>query len=137
MRVSFRSMVAAAALVLGLGSTAQAAGTWNAFALDYEGGYGYGLGLDSEQEAKDAALKECAKRTCEVVFSAESECIAVADNRDDGYWYGYAWGKTLTGTETIALGYCLENDKGECAPLGSACISDRPVASDDGGKNKL
>jgi hypothetical protein len=118
-------------------SGAEAAGTWNAYALDMKGGYGYALGMDSEREAKAAAVKDCGGGVCEAIFAIESQCIAVADYDGNEYWYGYAYGDTQRGTELIALGYCLDSNKGECTPLHSICLGSQSQVPSETGKSKL
>lgn len=117
--------LAGAGLALLLSGGAGAA-EWNAYALDMKGGFGYALGAPDQAAAESAAMSRCGDAACQIIYSGESTCMAVADSPENNYTYGYSFGKTKAGNEAIALGYCLEGEVQNCEPLHSVCIGDEP-----------
>ena len=134
------SLLAFSAIAVPMFCSSVQAGTWNAYALDMKGGFGYAVGAETEDEAKATALDTCSGTSCEVIVSVESQCIAFAQSITDEYWYGYAYGETMLGTETIALGYCYDTGHDTCMPAHATCIGADPatdVGTDQPGKSKL
>jgi hypothetical protein len=101
---------------------------WNALAIDLTGVYGLAMNQASEQEATDLALKECGSNDCQLLTSIQSQCLSLADNTayiaDEGYTYGWSYGQTRLGTETIALGYCYDSNSTNCVTATTMCLDE-------------
>jgi Domain of unknown function (DUF4189) len=101
---------------------------WNALAIDSKGASGFAMNQSSEDKANALALKECGGGDCEIMTTIQSQCLSLADNAavmaDEGYLYGWSYGQTRLGTETIALGYCYDSNTTNCVTAQTQCIDD-------------
>jgi len=110
--------------------TAPASATWIALAASGDGAYGFTVQpvpgqRDQRSEAIGQALSQCGKPSCRLEFVENMKCLAYAESRDGGYWYGDGYGHSERDAVNIALHGCqLGAPAGTCRVIRSACNDD-------------
>jgi hypothetical protein len=96
-------------------------GQWAAIAADGKGRWGYGTKFDSADGARKAALAGCGSG-CKVEISAQNRCIAYAESKAGGYWYGASIGRTQNAVTAAARNACAAGaPKGSCKVVRVLC----------------
>jgi len=98
--------------------------TYTAIAIAVNNGklirWGKSWNKSSLYEAKQAALKGCARSECKVIITGENQCISLAKvkNKDKG---AYQKSNTYYEAEVGALNRCKNRDSGECFTVATVC----------------
>ncbi|MGH6815948.1 MAG: DUF4189 domain-containing protein [Hyphomicrobiaceae bacterium] len=92
--------------------------TWGAIAVDGKGSWGWAHGGNNKAGAANTAVSGCGAPGCRAVMVVRAKCIAFADSRSGGYWYGHAFGPTNGAVTNAARSFCHEAG----APSGSCRI---------------
>jgi hypothetical protein len=109
----------AAGFLIGSIAAAAAAG---AFAVGACGAYGYGYDFPKVMDARSAALKKCAGRSCKVVGVIRRGCAAMAvDARNLCGPYGWAINTHLGKAENASMRRCHDFGGRECVVRAWAC----------------
>ena len=97
-------------------------GPWAAIAADGNGGWGSAVGQPSQDEARNAALKDCGGSACKILDALQSRCIAYVESRQGGYWY-FDWiGPNESNVQNNALNACNKKaPAGSCKIVKSIC----------------
>ncbi len=97
-------------------------GPWAAIAADGNGGWGSAVGQPSQDEARNAALKDCGGSACKILDALQSRCIAYVESRQGGYWY-FDWiGPNESNVQNNALNACNKKaPAGSCKLVKSIC----------------
>ena len=117
--------VATAAVLFLLSSgdraTAQSQG-YAAVAVDGHGGWGASLGQSTPKLAGADAVRRCGG-DCRVVMTGRGRCVAFADSKRGGYWYGHAYGTSAAAVQKIAMQGCSAGaPAGTCRVLHVNCV---------------
>jgi hypothetical protein len=117
-RNSAIALVTAYLLIAGIG-TAAAAG---ALAVGACGAYGYGYDFRKIGDARRAAMKKCAGRTCRVVGVMRRGCAAMSiDAKNPCGSYGWAINPHLGRAENASLRRCYQFGGHQCVVRAWAC----------------
>jgi hypothetical protein len=117
-RSSARGAVTAAALLAMIGA-AQAAG---AFAVGACGAYGYGFDFHKAADARNAAMRKCIGKNCQVVGDLRRGCAAVSiDAKNPCGSYGWAINAHLGKAENLSMRRCSQFGGRACVVRGWAC----------------
>jgi hypothetical protein len=92
---------------------------WAAVAADGQGRWGFAVGMQSEADARSGALGGCGSASCKIEGIAQAECIAYAESRSGGYWYGLGVDHTKWLVQSVAQGGCSKG-----APAGTCKLVD-------------
>lgn len=113
-------VVAAAAVLLGIGTAAvNAAG---AIAIGACGAYGYAYDRPNFVQAEAAALRRCGARDCRLVATVRRGCAAFAvDAKDLCGAHGYAVAPRLARAQNAALKQCYTHGGKDCVVRAFAC----------------
>ena len=96
-------------------------GPWAAIAADGKGRWGDAVGQPSQDEARNAALKDCGSG-CKVLDALEASCIAYAESRQGGYWYFDWLGPNESVVQNNVLNACNKKaPAGSCKLVKSIC----------------
>jgi tetratricopeptide (TPR) repeat protein len=112
-------------------------GQWAAVAADGSGRWGSAVGQPSQDEARNAALKDCGGSGCKVLDALQASCIAYAESREGGYWYFDWLGPNESAVQNNVLNACNKKAplgscklvKSNCAPGSASRASADPSAS--------
>jgi hypothetical protein len=97
-------------------------GAWAAVAADGKGHWGFAVGQQSEAEARTKAVQGCSQPACKVAMAGQGACIAYADSRAGGYWYGVSIVATKWYAESVAKDWCAKGaPRGTCKVARSVC----------------
>lgn len=104
-----------------LPGTASAEG-WKVYAADGQGHFGWAARpVDSNSHisiaAREASLG-CQQTSCRVVMSVTAQCMAFAESRMNGYWYGHAFGPDIGTATANAVRFCKDPS---CRVIHSFC----------------
>jgi len=104
------------------------AGDWGALATSPNADYGWAKNYDTEDDAEDAALKECRKYSseCTVKRSFRNVCISVATSTNGAM--GWAWGYSREEGNRRAMDECRNNRGRGCRLAERFCTGN---ADDD------
>jgi hypothetical protein len=114
--------LALAALVVGPGSALAAAG-----AIAYDQGNGkYGLAWNkpTQQEASDAAKKDCGSDNCKLIPVPGGKCAALAtgaDPKESNNAWGVSIRESKAQAELAAMQNCQKRTSSQCKIRGSEC----------------
>jgi len=99
--------------------------TWGAFAESVSSGLvGVSVGEMSKDEAEQVALKRCASegdRDCEISFSYENQCAAIAHPSSGKGRAHVASAATEEEAFSIAIAKCIDTGGGKCVRFYSDC----------------
>jgi hypothetical protein len=110
------SLFAGAFFVLS-GAAAQAQDRWAAIAIDGAGHWGYAYGKPNRPSAESGALGGCGAPGCKIESAEQARCLAFAESRAGGYWYGMGYGATEDAVVSTAKGGCSAG-----APAGTCQV---------------
>jgi hypothetical protein len=100
------------------------AGPWGALATSPDADYGWSKNYDAEDDAEDAALRECRKysRECTVKKTFRNVCISVASATNGAM--GWAWGYSRSEGNRRAMDECRANRGSSCRLVERFCTGD-------------
>ena len=113
--------LAISALLAGTAAT-PAFAEFGAFARD-QGTNKIGLswGKQTQRQADDAAMKDCAESSCKIVFRTRAkQCSAVATAEQGDAW-GASFRPQKDAAELAAMNDCQKRIKGQCKVRASGC----------------
>jgi hypothetical protein len=117
------SLLAGAFFVLS-GAAAQAQDRWAAIAVDGTGHWGYAYGKPDRLSAESEAFGGCGVQSCKIEFAEQARCLAFAESRAGGYWYGTGYGASEDAVVSTAKGGCSAGaPAGTCQVLKVVCGS--------------
>jgi Domain of unknown function (DUF4189) len=96
---------------------------WSSIAVDdkagssHWGSWGWAHNFAGKGEAIVAALNACSSLNCRYLFINEKKCIAYAESRAGGWWFGYAAGSHRASVKALAMSGCAGS-----APAGTCRI---------------
>ncbi len=112
----------AAALAAALAVSSTAAGAHGALAVGACGSWGGGWSFDTEDAARERALRECRGRNCRIVTTFSGLCAAFAYDRSrDCGAIGWATRATRAEAERDAIRQCEAAGGRECHIRGQFC----------------
>jgi hypothetical protein len=112
-------VLAAAVLLAAMTVAAAAAG---AFAVGACGAYGYGYDFRNATDARTAALKKCAGKTCKIVGLMRRGCAAVAvDAKHPCGAFGWSINSHLGKAENASMRRCHQFGGRNCMVRAWAC----------------
>jgi hypothetical protein len=90
---------------------------------DATGKYGLSWDKQTQQQADDAAMKDCAEGACKIIFRTKPrQCGAIATSEKEG---STAWGGGVKGTrdaaQLAAIQDCQKRTKGQCKVRAAGC----------------
>lgn len=100
-------------------------GAWSAFATDGRGHWGLAAHRGKLNLARTSALKACggSEKGCNVFWTTSHRCVAYAESRAGGYWYGAGGGNSETDAERNAIHFCQSGaaPPNSCKARGAQC----------------
>jgi len=119
-----RTTTMMAALALMLTAAAPAFAAAGAIAYDESNGkYGFAWNKPTQQEANDAAKKDCGSDKCKLIPVPGGKCGALATSADPKE--SSAWGASVregkAEAELAAMQNCQKRTSGQCKIRGSEC----------------
>lgn len=120
-----KSILYAAALMIGVLGASSNALAWGSLAIDSNQGsaYGYSYDYPTARDADARALKECGSG-CTVVKNFATGCGAyAADQAPGGTAYGWGTASTEQEAKNIALSYCRQYGGTNCIIRVWSCNS--------------
>src|SRR5262245_53252802 len=112
--------LASVSLIALLGMTAaidSAMAGWSSIATDDRGSWGWTHNYRGKGEAIVDAMNACGNLSCVWKFVTTRKCIAYAESRAGGYWYGISRGNASARVRAGALEACARG-----APAGTCHI---------------
>ena len=99
-----------------------APGPWSAVAADARGRWGFAVGLATQTAARTAALNGCGIAACQIQRIAQANCIAYAESRTNGYWFGLSVDQTAQRVNDVAMSGCTRGaPPGTCRIVRTEC----------------
>jgi hypothetical protein len=94
---------------------------WAAIAIDGKGQWGYAYGKPTRPAAEAGALKGCGAG-CRIELAGQARCVAFADSRKGGYWYGTGFGPSEDKAVATAKRGCAARAPADtCRVVKSGC----------------
>jgi hypothetical protein len=116
-------LTAAAFAIVSALSAAPAYAGYGALARD-EGSGKFGLSWDkpTQQQADDAAMKDCTASSCKIVFRTKpGQCGAIATPDTGTAWGASDRGNRRDTVELAAMKTCQQHTAGQCKVRASGC----------------
>lgn len=111
------------AAALAAGAAGPAFAGYGALARDDASGK-FGLSWDkaTQQQADDNAMKDCAEKSCKIVFRTKpKQCGAIATAESGNAWGASDKGGRKDTVELRAMKSCQERSSGQCKIRASGC----------------
>jgi hypothetical protein len=105
-------------------TTGGASGPWSAVAANQKGVWGYAVGRPDQAKARADAVNGCGSgaSSCTDVSAAQVPCIAYAESRQGGYWFGVGMGATTAAVTDVAMRGCSSGaPAGSCKLVKAVC----------------
>ena len=101
---------------------ASAPPAFSAIAVDGQGRWGFGVGMRSEAEARSGALGGCGTSARRIEKVAQAPCIAFAESRSGGYWFGLSVDQSQQKVKSVAMERCAKGaPAGTRKPVNTGC----------------